>query len=171
MREHPLRAVKEELQMHGHREEMAVGLLSKAAVGEYLAARFAVGAHGRAPWQGLARLIHQRTDGNPLFMINVGDYWVRQGSIVQRDGQWELKVGVEEVEGGVPESLRQMIEKQIEQLSPKDQRVLEVGSVAGAEFSAAAVAAGLGAEVGEVEEQCAGLARRDPISPLIIFDV
>jgi predicted ATPase len=156
MREHPLRAVKQELQLHGQCEEMPVGLLTKAAVGEYLAARF---AGSQFPAE-LARSIHQRTDGNPLFMINVVDYLVRQGSIVQRDGQWELKVGVEEVEVGVPESLRQMIEKQIEQLSPKDQRVLEVGSVAGAEFSTAAVAAGLGAEVGEIEEQCEGLVRR-----------
>src|SRR5207244_2904551 len=47
-------------------------------------------------------------------------------------------------------------------LSPEDWRVvLEVASVAGAEFSAAAVAAGSEAEVAEVEERCAGLARRE----------
>ena len=40
------------------------------------------------------------------------------------------------------------------------ERVLEVGSVAGATFSAAAVAAGLAHEVVEVEDWCAGLARR-----------
>ena len=38
--------------------------------------------------------------------------------------------------------------------------MLEVGSVAGATFSAAAVAAGLAHEVVEVEDWCAGLARR-----------
>jgi predicted ATPase len=41
-----------------------------------------------------------------------------------------------------------------------EQRALEVGSVAGATFSAAAVAAGLAHEVVEVEEWCTGLARR-----------
>ena len=56
--------------------------------------------------------------------------------------------------------LRQMLEQQLERLSPLDQRVLEVGSVAGATFSAAAVAAGLAHEVVEVEDWCAGLTRR-----------
>jgi tetratricopeptide (TPR) repeat protein len=60
----------------------------------------------------------------------------------------------------VPESLRQMLEQQLERLSSLEQRVLEVGSVAGATFSAAAVAAGLGQEAVEVEDRCAGLARR-----------
>jgi predicted ATPase len=41
-----------------------------------------------------------------------------------------------------------------------EQRVLEVGSVAGATFSAAAVAAGLAHEVVQVEEWCTALARR-----------
>jgi len=53
-----------------------------------------------------------------------------------------------------------MIETQIDRLSQAEQRVLEVASVAGVEFSAATVAAGLEAEVPEVEEQCAGLVRR-----------
>ena len=53
-----------------------------------------------------------------------------------------------------------MIEQQLAQLSPEEQRLLEVASVAGAEFSAAAVAAGLATAVQEVEEQCVGLARR-----------
>ena len=35
-----------------------------------------------------------------------------------------------------------MIEKQLDRLSPEEQRVLEVASVAGAQFSAAAVVAG-----------------------------
>ncbi len=47
----------------------------------------------------------------------------------------------------VPESLQQLIAQQIERLSPETQRLLEVASVAGVEFSAAAVAAGVETEV------------------------
>src|SRR6266540_5883819 len=54
-----------------------------------------------------------------------------------------------------------MIEKQIERLSPQDRRVLEVASVAGAEFSAAAVAAGVETAVEVIEEQCEELVRRE----------
>ena len=44
---------------------------------------------------------------------------------------------------GVPESLRQMIEKQLERLTPEERRVVETASVVGGEFMTAAVAAGL----------------------------
>ena len=109
---------------------------------------------------GLARLVHQRTEGNPLFMVTVVEEWVRRGWLVPADGGWTLRVELAAVAGTVPEGLRQMLEQQLERLSPMEQRVLEVGSVAGATFSAAAVAAGLAHEVVEVEDWCAGLARR-----------
>ena len=60
----------------------------------------------------------------------------------------------------MPESLRQLIERQLEQLAPEDQVLLEVASVAGQEFAVAAVAAGLERAVDEVEARCAVLARR-----------
>ena len=46
----------------------------------------------------------------------------------------------------MPESLRQVLEQQITRLAPERQQVLEVASVAGVEFVAAAVAAGLEAD-------------------------
>src|SRR5439155_9035295 len=76
------------------------------------------------------------------------------------DGGWTLRVALAACASTVPEGVRQMLEQQLERLSPIEQQVLEVGSVAGATFSAAAVAAGLGHEVVEVEDWCAGLARR-----------
>jgi len=54
-----------------------------------------------------------------------------------------LTVESAELEVGVPESIRQMIEKQIERLDRGQQRLLEVAAVAGAEFPAAAIAVGL----------------------------
>ena len=69
-------------------------------------------------------------------------------------------MGVETAATGVPESLRQLIERQLEQLAPEDQVLLEVASVAGQEFAVAAVAAGLERAVDEVEARCAVLARR-----------
>ncbi len=153
---HPLQAVKPELQMHKQCEEMPLGFLTEAAVAEYLTVRF---PRNHFPAE-LARVIHRHTDGNPLFMVNVVDYVVAQELIVEVDGWWEVKVGVEAVEVGVPESLRRMVEQQIDGLSRAEQQVLEAASVAGAEFSAAAVAAGLEEEEVQVEERCEGLARR-----------
>jgi predicted ATPase len=62
---------------------------------------------------GLARLIHQATEGNPLFIINVVNYWVSQGILAQRDGHWLLTTVAADASLAVPESLRQMIEKQL----------------------------------------------------------
>ena len=62
--------------------------------------------------------------------------------------------------GVTPENLRQMIEQQLERLRPDEQRVLEAASVAGMEFSAAAVAAGVAMRGEEGEACCAGVARR-----------
>ncbi len=68
---------------------------------------------------------------------------------------------VEDLAAGVPESLRQMIEKQLERLTPEEQRMVETASVVGGEFSTAAVAAGLEEKGERVEEWCEGLAKRE----------
>src|SRR5262249_43197839 len=58
-----------------------------------------------------------------------------------------------------PETLWQMVDKQVERLDPSEQAMLAVASVAGAEFSAAlAVADGIDAREGE--RRCEALARR-----------
>ena len=150
---HPMRAIKQELQAHGECEELALGCLTAAEVSKYLACRF---AEHQAP-AALARLIHQTTDGNPLFMVNVVDYWVSQGLLAETDGSWRLTSNIDG-RMGVPESLRQMIDKQLERLTPQERRVVEAASVAGREFSTVTVAAGLEEEQSPVEELCEGLA-------------
>jgi predicted ATPase len=57
--------------------------------------------------------------------------------------------------------LRQLIEQQIERVSPEEREVLEAASVAGADFSAAAVAAGVERLPETVEVQCEALVRRE----------
>ena len=151
VKDHPLRAVKQELQLHGQCEELAARLLSEGAIGEYLAVRFDknAGAQDAVPLQGLAHTVHQRTEGNPLFMVNVVDELLAQG-----------KIDNTVIEISTPATIREMIEQQLERLNAEEQRVLEVASVAGVEFSAAAVAAGTETAIDEVERRCAALARR-----------
>jgi len=157
--EHPLHTVKQELQVHGHSTELSLTLLSPKAVGDYLAARFT--SAPQLPLGALARFIHRRTEGNPLFMVNMVDDLVSHGRISRSDGQWVLPGELEEMEPEVPENLRQMIEKRAERLSPEEQRILETASVTGTEFTAAAVAAGLGKETLAVEEACTQLIRHE----------
>src|SRR5262249_58100559 len=90
------------------------------------------------------RWMHQRTEGHPLFMVTLVGYLVAQGVLSEHEGRWTLEAALEEVEVRVPERIRQMIEQQIECLTPEEQRVLEGASVAGW-GSARAAARGRGA--------------------------
>lgn len=152
---HPLRAVKQELVAKGQCEELWLPFLSAEDVTHYLTRRY---ARHQFP-SGLGTAIYRRTDGNPLFVVNIVEYLAAQGVIAEVDGHWRLQTGVEEVGLGVPESLRQLIEKHIERLSEEQQRLLEVASVVGVTFSATAVAAGLRVEVETVDQECETLAR------------
>src|SRR5262249_35698832 len=149
VRAHPLRAVMQELQRHGQCEELPLAYLTEAGVAAYLAARYA----GQPLPESLARLIHRRTGGNPLFMVRVVGAMVRQGLLREGMGGWTVQGGLEAVAVGLPESLRQLIEQQLGQVSPDGQRVLEAASVAGVEFSAAAVAASVNMAAIEAEER------------------
>jgi tetratricopeptide (TPR) repeat protein len=155
VRGHPLRAVTQELALHGTSGELPLELLGKADVGRYLAGRFGDEIGGR-----LAPVVHRRTDGLPLFMVNVVDAFVRHGLLVEAAGRWEL-AGDIEAATTIPENLRQMIEQQLGGLEADEQRLLEAASVAGMAFSSATLAAALRDDVEAVEDRCEALARRE----------
>jgi DNA-binding winged helix-turn-helix (wHTH) protein/tetratricopeptide (TPR) repeat protein len=154
---HPLNAVKRELFAKQQCVELPLEYLSEEAVGNYLSGRFPTNA---LPPE-LAGLIHQRTEGNPLFMVNAVDYLVAEGFIAEKENRWQLLVDIENVEVGVPDSIKQMIEKQIDHLNTEERQTLEAASVAGAEFSVVALAAGLREDRAAIEARCEELARRN----------
>ncbi|MBI3799183.1 MAG: AAA family ATPase [Deltaproteobacteria bacterium] len=169
LRDHPLKGVKQEMVMHGRCAELPLELLTEKVVAEYLSVRFGEAAVRELSLQELARRIHQRTDGNPLFMVNLVDYLVAQGVIVREGGSdrtpvpvepGRLKEKVEALTLGVPTNVRQMIAVQLEELTPEERRVLEAASVVGVEFAAPTVAAALQEGTVRVAEWCEGLTRR-----------
>ena len=155
-KEHPLATLTQELQIHGHSQELLLTLLTKAAVRAYLAAWLP----SAAITDELVQCIYQRTEGNPLFMVNTVDYIVAQDVSDVLVGARNPQVGLVEAARGMPESLRQMLDRRFDRLRPEEQGMLEVGSVMGNEFAAAVVAAGLGADIEQIEVWCEGLARR-----------
>ena len=104
-------------------------------------------------------MVHQRADGHPLFMVTLVDHLAQRGWRGSVEGQRWVHAAIAEVEREVPDSLRQLIEQQVQALKDDDQRVLEAASVAGIEFSAATVAAGLDTGVAVAEARCAALVR------------
>jgi DNA-binding winged helix-turn-helix (wHTH) protein/tetratricopeptide (TPR) repeat protein len=153
-----VRRLQDELSRHGHCRELALSPLGRSAVTTYLARRFASSAESMSP---LADEVHRRTEGSPLFVVAVVDDLVDRGVLTQVEGRWQVSVVGATRELGIPKDLQRLIERQLERLDTADQQLLEVASVVGADFSAAAVAAG--ADAPDAEARCHEIARRQQI--------
>jgi predicted ATPase len=148
---HPLRPVVRELCGRGQAVELRLELLTRADVTGYLTGRLG----GSAP---LAAVVYARTEGLALFLVNIVEHLVSQGLVVRRDGQWTLPDGAGAQGASLPEGLRQLLVRRLEDLPSEARRVLEAASVAGEQFTVAAVAAGARRPVEAVEAACEGLA-------------
>jgi predicted ATPase len=136
---HLLRQMVQELVAHRLCQELRLELLTAAEVEAYVAQRL-----GASPVTAhLGALIHRRTDGNALFMVHVLDYLLEHGLLLQAGGQWRLRDDVHTLDGVLPDSLQALIGRQVEAIAPEAQQCLAVASVAGVQFTAAEVAAGL----------------------------
>ena len=130
--QHPLKAVKQDLLVHQLCREIALQPLTEAEVGDYLAIEMA----GALVPEGLAALIYRYSEGNPLFMVAALHHMRNRDVIAAANGTWQFNEPLDSTALEAPESLRQMIELQIERLSVDEQRVLEIASVRGVSFTA-----------------------------------
>ncbi len=151
VRGHPLQTVQHELIARGQGEEVALSYLSEAAVQAYVAARVAEQDAAAA----LAPVVYRRTDGHPLFMVQMTDYLAQEGRPLPA-----TPTALDALEQALPQGLRELIAMQLGRLTDEEQQVLEVGSVAGAVFAVASVAAGLQRADDTIEAVCERLARR-----------
>jgi DNA-binding winged helix-turn-helix (wHTH) protein len=159
--QHPLGALKQDLRSRHLCHEVALGRLSEAQVVDYLVAE-----QPECPLpDGLAALVYRHCEGNPLFMIATLDHLIGRGLVARERGDWQLRRSLDEIGLAVPESLREMIEIQIERLGPDEQRVLEVASLTQYRaFSVVArAAAAMDADPGQFEAICERLSRRTHI--------
>jgi predicted ATPase len=76
------------------------------------------------------------------------DALVKNGLISQKGGRWELTVDLDEVAVEAPENV---VEREHDRLAPLERSVLEAASVAGLDFSTAAVAAAVEENLVRVE--------------------
>jgi DNA-binding winged helix-turn-helix (wHTH) protein len=157
--DHPLKALNRDLLVHDLCREIALEPVSEVDVADFLAGESA----GAGQPSSLANRVHRRSGGNPLFMVAMLDHMRSRGFITCVAGAWQLSVPLDEIEPGVPEGLRRLIEAQIERLSVQEQGVLEVASVTGAAFAASVSAAATKLDPGDFEDLCDRLSRRQQI--------
>ena len=151
--EHSLHDVKRELSAKGLCSELPLELLSAVEVAEYLGERM-----DDEMAVTLGREVHGRTEGNPLFMTSVVQELLAEGVVADEDGVWQLRQPAAAAAVAIPGGVRGLIEKQFARLRSEHQAVLEVASLTGGEFAAAAVAAGAQEDIDAVDELCEELA-------------
>ena len=157
---HPLMTVAPDLLVHRLCHELVLEGLKEADIDTYLTGE---PADSRVP-EGLASLLHEYSEGNPLFMVAALEHMRERGYISGENGRWQVRVPLEEIDLEVPEGLRRMIELQIDRLSGPERRVLEAASVTGNSFTAAVSAPAAEMNVEEFEKLCEGLVNRDYIA-------
>jgi predicted ATPase/tRNA A-37 threonylcarbamoyl transferase component Bud32 len=146
---HPFLQVKLDLQARGHCRQVQLGFLTRLDLESYLALAFP--AH-QFPEEFIA-LVHDRTEGNPLFMVDLLRYLRERGVIAPTRDRWSLVQSVPDLRQEMPESVRSMIRRKLEQLGENDRQLLAAASAQGHEFDSALVARALELEAADVEER------------------
>ncbi|MDR3750304.1 MAG: AAA family ATPase [Terracidiphilus sp.] len=160
---HPLKELKQDLLMRRLCAEIVLAPLPKSAVTQLLSRE--LGQPDLPP--ELAAFVYRRSEGNPLFVIAVLEHLIAQHILVRKDAAplaaWQQAAPLAqfpELDDSVPDQLAQMIELEIERLSPEQQHMLEAGSLMHVAFPAWAVAAALELDAADTEEACDELARK-----------
>ncbi|HUP10250.1 MAG TPA: AAA family ATPase [Caldimonas sp.] len=150
--DHPLATVRQELRLHGLGEEIVLDAFSPAEVAQYLA------AHAPAcPQQAaVAQALYERTDGLPLFVADVVNR-----ALASHDGASSNSASTQQLAAlAMPETLAGIVERYLEEVTPKQRAVLEAASVCGTRFRLSTLADVLQGDQALVATACAELARR-----------
>jgi len=150
---HPLKGYRAEMLTHNLCDEIALDSLSREHITSYLNATF---APNDFPSE-LSLLIHDKTEGHPLFATNLLQYLQERGDIGRKNEQWSLTRPLAELELDAPESVRSMISKKIDALAEEERRALQYASIEGGEFLSTIVAKLLDVDEVDLEESMARL--------------
>src|SRR5688500_2501648 len=152
---HPLKSYKAEMKAHNLCEEIALGSWSREHIAEYVDATFAPNDFP----VDLTSLIHEKTEGHPLFAANFLQYLSERGDLSKTNNRWSLVRPLAEMDLEAPESVRGMISKKIDALDAEERRALQYASVEGTEFHSTVTARLLGVDEIDLEERLAEIAK------------
>jgi DNA-binding winged helix-turn-helix (wHTH) protein len=148
--DHPLKAMRNELRLHGLCEEVVLDEFSEQEVADYVAQRVPSVAGDEA----FARALHERTDGLPLFVAYVMDEIAARTAHGAVDAPASVLLG----NTAMPENLAAVIDRYIDRLGPEEHALLSAAAVCGVEFRARTVAYSLDRDAAAVDEKCGQLA-------------
>jgi tetratricopeptide (TPR) repeat protein len=146
---HPVTTLHQELHGRGLGVELPIEPFSPADAEEFLVRRFP----GSPIPHSVVQALYAQTGGHPLFLANLVDYLVAQR-------QWSPQDSGVTLNQALPDTVRWVIDREIERLSAEEQRVLGIASAIGAEFSIPLLSAVVEAELIDMDRCCDGLVRR-----------
>jgi adenylate cyclase len=158
---HPFLQIKPDLQSRGLCRELVLEFLTRDDIAAYLALEFP----GHALPPDFPALILVKTEGSPLFMVDLVRY-LRDREVIRRatptgggPETWTLGEKMPDLERALPESVRGMIERKLGGLDEEEHALLVAASVQGYEFDSAVVATALALEPVAVEARLERLER------------
>jgi len=138
---HPLREALPHLRRESGFWELPLKGLRESEVRELIT----VLAEQEIP-RALALGLHQETEGNPFFVQETLKHLIETEVLYQEQGQWISKAPISDI--GLPESVREVMERRLAGLSEHCRRLLQVGAVLGRRFSLS-----LAQRVAELDEE------------------
>ena len=130
----PLAKALQQLVRERLAHRIALRRLPESGVEQMLAA-----LSGEPPPEGLAGVIHHETEGNPFFVEEVYQHLDEEGRLFNDAGRWKTDLSLDGLE--VPEGVRLVVGRRLEQLNDESRTILVAAAVVGRRFSYALVEA------------------------------
>jgi adenylate cyclase len=156
---HAFLPLKLDLLSRGMCREIVPASLRVEDIGRYLALRFPENAFPDA----LSTVLHERTEGNPLFMADLVRDLRRRNVVVQVEGRWRLAENLASIERELPQSVRSAVQRKLEALDDQDRRLLSAASVQGIDFDTALIASALDLREDDLEDRLERLEREQAL--------
>jgi DNA-binding winged helix-turn-helix (wHTH) protein/tetratricopeptide (TPR) repeat protein len=149
--DHPLKALRNELRLHGLCEEIVLDAFSEEEVADYVAQR----APSFAADEAFVRAVHERTDGLPLFVAYaMNDLLAHAGP-----GGVDAPAAAQLAKVRMPETLAAIIDGYIDRLGDEERALLSAAAVCGMEFRVRTLSGALDRDAASVDQTCEELAR------------
>lgn len=162
----PLAAVRATAIGRGLANEVVLADLTAEGVTAFLVERY-----GTVPGRGLAEWLHDRTDGNLLFLKQYlrrleeegilrheEDAWTLDGTIAGEPDAWSLSGRL--AEAPTPDNLLELLRPRVADLEDDERSLLETGAVQGRRFLSTVLVRLLDREEDEILDRLAKLAER-----------
>jgi len=152
---HPFLQVSQELQTRGALQEFPLDFLALPDVERYLDMEFP----GHALPDALGVLIHEKTGGSPLFMVDLLRDLKDRGAIAKDASDcWKLTKSISDVTRELPETVKSTIARKLDRLDETDRRLLTTAAIQGYEFDTLVLSDVLALEPADVEERMDAIA-------------